>query len=204
MAGLDAGLVYNEFPTMGGALTPPVKELFDPVYAKRSDGLDMWRNLFENPSTVQLNHRILVRALPPVTRLQSKTILQAMSTYTAACALYFSAFRPSLRALLPPLAQRLSSAMFFAANAQVFLGISTLLYLVPVHVAATHQAGSVALLTAVLALGMSLRAPGAAARLLRRKPAPCEEVTRSHSPFSSSSPEEKVILSLAALVQQEN
>ena len=46
---------------MGTGLTPPASELFDPAYAKRSDGLDMWRNLFENPSTVQLNHRILVR-----------------------------------------------------------------------------------------------------------------------------------------------
>ena len=60
--------------------------------------------------------------------------------------------------------------MFFVVNAQVFLGISTLLYLVPIPVAASHQAGSVALLTTVLALGMSLRAPGAAARLLRRNP----------------------------------
>ncbi|KAH7100604.1 COX15-CtaA-domain-containing protein [Auriculariales sp. MPI-PUGE-AT-0066] len=153
VAGLDAGLVYNEFPTMGDGFAPPMKELFDSAYAKRSDGLDMWRNLFENPSTVQLNHRVL-----------------AMSTYAAACALYFSSFRPALRVLLPPLTQRLGTALFFFANAQVFLGIGTLLYLVPVHMAATHQAGSIALLTTILALGMSVRAPSRAAQLLRQNP----------------------------------
>lgn len=94
--------------------------------------------------------------------------LQAMSTYTAACALYFSSHRPSIRVLMPPLARVLASGMFFVANLQVFLGIATLLYLVPVHVAATHQAGSVALFSTVLALGMALRSPGAAAMALRR------------------------------------
>lgn len=38
VAGLDAGLVYNEFPTMGGRLVPPGEELMDPRYAKRPDG----------------------------------------------------------------------------------------------------------------------------------------------------------------------
>jgi len=43
---------------------------------------------------------------------------------------------------------------------QVALGISTLLYLVPTHLAATHQAGSLVLLSLVLAAGASLRRPG--------------------------------------------
>lgn len=61
VAGLDAGLVYNEFPTMGGRLAPPRNELMNPVYAQREDKSDLWwRNMLENPSTVQLNHRVLV------------------------------------------------------------------------------------------------------------------------------------------------
>ena len=63
--------------------------------------------------------------------------------------------------------RRLALAAFAVANLQVALGITTLLYLVPVPLAAAHQAGSVALLTAVLALMGSLRRPSAAARALR-------------------------------------
>lgn len=61
VAGLDAGLVYNEFPLMGGRLSPPKDELFDPAYAKKEDKSDLWwRNILENPITVQFNHRCLV------------------------------------------------------------------------------------------------------------------------------------------------
>ncbi len=62
VAGLDAGLLYNEFPLMGGRIAPPADELFSPAYSKRSDGGDIWwRNIFENPTTVQFDHRCLVR-----------------------------------------------------------------------------------------------------------------------------------------------
>ena len=61
VAGLDAGLVYNEWPLMGGRLVPPTDELFDSAYAKAQDAKDLWwRNIFENPTTVQFDHRLLV------------------------------------------------------------------------------------------------------------------------------------------------
>jgi cytochrome c oxidase assembly protein subunit 15 len=64
VAGLDAGLIYNEFPTMGGRLMPPADEMMDPRYAKAADKSDKWwRNVFENPTTVQFDHRALVRGL---------------------------------------------------------------------------------------------------------------------------------------------
>lgn len=64
VAGLDAGLLYNEFPLMGGRLAPPTDELFSPFYAKAADKSDLWwRNILENPTTVQFNHRCLVSAL---------------------------------------------------------------------------------------------------------------------------------------------
>jgi len=50
-------------------------------------------------------------------------------------------------------------------NIQVLLGISTLLFFVPVPLAAAHQAGSVALLTTMVALLASLRKPGRVAQL---------------------------------------
>src|SRR6266702_3997710 len=58
----------------------------------------------------------------------------------------------------PPLAVRATAA----------LGISTLLYLVPVPLAATHQAGSVALLLDVLHVLLALRRPAATARAWRQ------------------------------------
>jgi cytochrome c oxidase assembly protein subunit 15 len=64
VAGLDAGLVYNEFPTMGGNLVPPTEELLDPRYAQRPDGGDTWwRNMLENPVTAQFDHRLFVSVL---------------------------------------------------------------------------------------------------------------------------------------------
>ena len=47
VAGLNAGLVYNTFPTMDGMLFPP--ELFHAT--------PWWLNLLENPVTLQFNHR---------------------------------------------------------------------------------------------------------------------------------------------------
>ena len=62
VAGLDAGLLYNEFPLMGSYIVPPFEELFSDDYAKHPDKSDKWwRNIFENPTTVQFNHRVLVR-----------------------------------------------------------------------------------------------------------------------------------------------
>lgn len=49
VAGLDAGLVYNEFPYMGEGLIPPDLLQFSPA----------WRNFFENPITTQFDHRLL-------------------------------------------------------------------------------------------------------------------------------------------------
>ena len=47
---------------MGGRLAPPLDELFSPDYAQRADGSDTWwRNLLENPTTTQFDHRVLVR-----------------------------------------------------------------------------------------------------------------------------------------------
>ena len=50
VAGLDAGLVYNSFPKMGERWIPDDLLAFSPTL----------RNVFENPTTVQFDHRILV------------------------------------------------------------------------------------------------------------------------------------------------
>lgn len=138
VAGLDAGLVYNEFPMMGKGLTPPKAELFNDFYAHKADNSDMWwRNLFENPVTVQLEHRIL-----------------AVSTFTAIVAFWaLTRFRPQFRSVLNKRQLSGIAGMMHVGGLQVALGISTLIYMVPTHLAATHQANALALLTmGVLAL----------------------------------------------------
>ena len=61
----------------------------------------------------------------------------------------------------------MAASVFGMANIQLALGISTLLYLVPVPLAAMHQAGAIALLTTALHLALTLRRPGAAAKAWR-------------------------------------
>lgn len=69
---------------------------------------------------------------------------------------------------MPPMTRMAVAAAFAMANLQVFLGISTLLYLVPVPLAAAHQAGSVMLLSAMMHVLVTLRKPGLAAQLWRQ------------------------------------
>ena len=49
VAGLRAGLIYNDFPLMAGHWIPAGVLGLEPF----------WRNFFENPATVQFTHRIL-------------------------------------------------------------------------------------------------------------------------------------------------
>jgi heme a synthase len=153
VAGLDAGLIYNEFPYMGLGLTPPRAELLDPFYSRRPDRSDLlWRNALENPSTVQLDHRVL-----------------AVSTLTAVVALWAWTRRSGrLRAAMPPDVAKGATGVLHMALLQVALGISTLIYMVPVPLAAAHQAGSLGLLTAVLVLGHRLRVPKSTIRAIER------------------------------------
>jgi len=53
VAGLDAGMGYNTWPLMDGALIPRGLDVIDPF----------WKNLFENALTVQFNHRMLAYGL---------------------------------------------------------------------------------------------------------------------------------------------
>lgn len=144
VAGLDAGLIYNEFPWMGLGLTPPSKELWDPFYSRSEDGGDLWwRNMTANPSLVQLDHRIL-----------------ATTTFTAIIALWgYSRFNPRVRAMLPKPAATAMMGVVHMALLQVTLGISTLLLMVPTWLAAAHQAGSLMLLTTALVLGHRVAVP---------------------------------------------
>ena len=153
VAGLDAGLIYNEFPMMGVGLAPPRSELWDRFYSRRADGSDLWwRNMLENPSTVQLDHRIL-----------------AVTTFCTILAFYFYSRSGRLSAVLPRKARSGALGLVHLVSLQAALGITTLLYLVPVHLAATHQAGSLALLTGALVLAHRIHVPRSTLRLLEQR-----------------------------------
>lgn len=122
VAGNNAGLVYNEFPKMGGRWFPQ-------DYLKK--GLEpRWRNCFENSSLVQWEHRAL-----------------AMTTWTASLGLFLLSRRFYAIGKVGRAASLVSSGLFGMATVQASLGIVTLLYYVPVPLAAVHQSGSLILLS---------------------------------------------------------
>lgn len=142
VAGLDAGLIYNSFPYMGETIVPPSTELFSPIYSPdKPNGVALYmRNMLENPTTVQLNHRIL-----------------AVTTFCSVFAMHMYSLK--LKPFLPrPVIKSGAHAMAFV-TLQAALGISTLIYVVPTELAALHQAGSLALLTSVLILASRIRLP---------------------------------------------
>lgn len=150
VAGLDAGLIYNDFPYMGTGLTPPKSELFDEHYCRKEDKSDLWwRNMCENPSLVQLDHRIC-----------------ALTTFTACCALFAYSRTGRMKALLPRAAARGVHGVLGFATLQASLGIATLIFLVPTPLASLHQAGALLLLTWTFVLGSRVWIPARTSRLL--------------------------------------
>jgi cytochrome c oxidase assembly protein subunit 15 len=97
----------------------------------------LWLNWFENIAAVQFDHRVL-----------------AVATVSAVLLLWSA----GLRANLPRSAHKALHALLAIAVLQAALGISTLLLVVPVPLAAAHQAGAVLLMTAAIVFRHTLRA----------------------------------------------
>lgn len=110
VAGLDAGLIYNEFPQMGDGLIPGEWLALDP----------WWMNFLTNHATVQFTHRWL-----------------AMIAGSLALVYGFIVFR-SRR--LPAGMQKWGGILMVAIVIQLALGITTLLSGVWIPLAAAHQA----------------------------------------------------------------
>lgn len=98
-----------------------------------------YRNFFENITTVQFDHRIL-----------------AITAFAAVMVFWWRTRRAGLG--LGP--RRALNVLAAVAAVQVALGISTLLLVVPVPLAALHQAGAVALFLAAVWLAHELRPGG--------------------------------------------
>jgi cytochrome c oxidase assembly protein subunit 15 len=95
-----------------------------------------WLNFFENVAAVQFDHRLL-----------------ALATLASVAALAAAARRRDLSRDV----RRAVAALLALSLVQVGLGIATLLLVVPVPLAAAHQAGAVLLFTASLVARHALR-----------------------------------------------
>jgi cytochrome c oxidase assembly protein subunit 15 len=94
------------------------------------------RNWFENIPAVQFDHRLL-----------------AETTATAVLLLWLA----GRKAALPRPVRLAQHALLAVAGLQFALGVSTLLLVVPIPLAAMHQAGAVLLLTGAIVFRHSLR-----------------------------------------------
>ncbi len=136
VAGLDAGFGYNTWPLINGAFVPSGLGEAEPW------GL----NLFENPLTVQFDHRML--------------------GYTVVLATIAQAGWLALRREAPELVASAFILMCLALL-QATLGVWTLLLAVPIGLGLAHQAGAILLFAAALyhvwlSLGATAPAPQAA------------------------------------------
>lgn len=127
VAGLDAGIGYNTWPLMDGALIPAG------LYGENSFAA----SAFANVMTVQFNHR-----------------MAAYLVLVFAGVLYFL----GQKAGLTRPQKRILDLLGLAVLAQVVLGILTLVYFVPLWLAAMHQGGALVVLGLSLFLAWLLRA----------------------------------------------
>jgi len=107
VAGIDAGRTFTDWPLMAGGILPPDMWGIDPS----------WRNLFENPGTVQFIHRL------------SGYLLLVFAIFV-----WLKGRRSANEATA-----RAFSVAFGALVAQVVLGIVTVLYIAPWQLAIAHQ-----------------------------------------------------------------
>lgn len=111
VGGLRAGYAFNTWPLIEGGLVPQASRLFFDV--------PLWRNFFENPLTVQFDHRMLGYAI-----------------WLSALVHLFNCSKVASQGPI------VTGAALFAASVtvQAALGIWTLVMLVPLPLALTHQA----------------------------------------------------------------
>lgn len=129
VAGLRAGRIYDTWPLMGEHLLPPTSEL---LFLQ-----PLWRNLFDNAVTVQLDHRLL-----------AYTLLVAGLAH----AVHAMRVAPGHRAA--------TTAWLLAAAlvAQASIGIVTLVSGVPLGAALLHQAFAMVVLALAVTHRSGLRA----------------------------------------------
>lgn len=120
VAGLHAGLTFNTWPLMDGAIIPSDLFIQHPF----------WRNLFENPKTVQFIHR--------------------MAAYTVLVLAIIHAVQAHRHAQGTTHARR-SLVLIGLIVIQAIIGIATLVMMVPIHLGLTHQVFALVVLSFTIA-----------------------------------------------------
>ena len=128
VAGTKAGFVFNTFPLMAGQWLPPGGMALQP----------WWLNLFENVATIQFSHRLLAVIVSVVVFTYALRGWRNRGINDTTCFTF--------------------TLLFMMLLIQLGLGISTLVYVVPVALGAAHQAGALLLLTIAVILNHRLRA----------------------------------------------
>ena len=129
VAGIRAGFAYNTFPLMNGRVVPPEILLLEPA----------WKNFFWNMATVQFDHRLIAWLLALLVPLLAWRVRRRRRT----------AARDGTR----------RRRWWRCWPCRSSLGIATLVNIVPLPLAALHQAGAVAVFGLALAVAHALRAP---------------------------------------------
>ena len=118
VAGLRAGHVYNTWPLIDGGLVPQSSRLLSEV--------PWWRNFFENPLTVQFDHRMLGYVIGLLALLQLFNVAKLVKPDP----IFTSAALVATAVIL-----------------QVALGVWTLLWVAALPLALVHQASAMITLT---------------------------------------------------------
>ncbi len=127
VVGIRAGFAYNTFPLMNGHVVPPEILMLDP----------WWRNPFWNMATVQFDHRTIAWAL--------------------ALLVPYVWWKLQRTPALPSRARIGAHVLLGVLLLQISLGIATLVNVVPLQLAALHQAGAVLLFACALNVAHALR-----------------------------------------------
>lgn len=132
VAGNDAGHAYNTWPKMNYDWVPP--EWIEAASAP----LAHYRSFFEETAVVQFDHRMLAYS----------SVASTLGVYVLSLALPVTPAVSMAVRVLP-----------LAVTAQMCLGIATLMLYVPIELGVAHQAGGVAVLTALMLTLHTLRLP---------------------------------------------
>ena len=210
VAGNDAGRAYNTFPKMNDEWFP------SNYFGEREDDDDdgtaptkmtstpwsMVQNFYENTATVQFNHRFCgmttalsgaVLSLYGLYRFMDRSTFPKVNPSTIMSSpSYASSF-----ALLPQVRTGLM-AMGIAVTGQFTLGVTTLLTHVPISLAASHQIGSIVVLTSSIYLYHTTRT------ILKRVPAISKTISTAAATTTTTAMDTRPhsILSNPLLVRQ--
>jgi cytochrome c oxidase assembly protein subunit 15 len=153
VAGLRAGLIYNTWPLIDGAIVLDSSRLFF--------NAPLWRNFFENTLLVQFDHRMLAYGIWVAAVLHMTDVVRS---------------RCSGPMVFGPVAFS-AAALLGALTLQIGLGVLTLIYQAPLLLALAHQAVALIVLTiAVMHAERLTPSPRAShLRLVTPSPAPAQD-----------------------------